>query len=138
MIRMLFWRHSPRSFGKKARKRNLVRFGLQKSPQNCRALQRVDHDKNRLFWIFRFIFPETNVGDIMSTPLVKFDPFRATPRPINIKLCNENMVHELLWNAKKLKDSKQFAGVRISTVRHARLLSIKLLKTNKGYWEDKS
>lgn len=106
-----------------ARKCNLVIFGLQESPQNSAAQHRLEHDTNGLSSIFSFISPETILGEVKPIRLGKYDPSRTSPRPIKIKLQNEGLVHDLIRNAKKLKDSAQFKGVRISLDRTPRQIA---------------
>lgn len=95
------------------RKSNLVLFGIPEPDNTVVNHERQNHDKNEVQRVIQFISPDLNISNTSLTRLGKYDPTKAYPRPIKISLDSEQLVHKVIKNANKLRNS-QYNNIKLS------------------------
>lgn len=103
------------------RKRNVVVFGLPEN-SNLSSADRKVRDLNAVTNVLRYLSPTYDTSNINQFRLGKFDATKTSARPIKIILNDEQLVHELIRNAKQLQNHDTLSGVRISLDRTPRQL----------------
>lgn len=105
------------------RKRNLIIFGIQEVDPNIPGNVRHETDNKSAYNILNKIVQD--IGDTNFKPirLGRFDANKAKPRPIRITLEDENLVHEVIRNVKKLRSHQNYGHVSISFDRTPRQIS---------------
>lgn len=110
------------------RKNNLIIFGINEHDQSQTLEARKNADRMAVVNLIQAIQPDvqSQVTDIIR--LGRFVNGRS--RPLKVILRSENDVHQIIRNAKKLRNYEEFKGVSVSFDRTRRQLDqYKLMKT---------
>nr|CAI5843236.1 unnamed protein product [Callosobruchus analis] len=109
---------------------NLVIFGVQEDQSLRTARERQTFDSNKVKRILEVLSYEGESNSVKPIRLGKFDATKRYPRPLKIKLDDENTVHRLIKKAGDLKNHADVSSVNIAQDRTPRQISFyRQLKT---------
>lgn len=100
------------------RKCNLIIFGVEEQNQNLQSVERTEVDKKEISGILQVVKSNINVNDITPIRLGRY--ISGKKRPIRIRLPHEQQVHEIIRNAKNLRNSKYNKIISLSFDRTTR------------------
>nr|CAI5858130.1 unnamed protein product [Callosobruchus analis] len=117
-------------FDRNQRMCNLVIFGVQEDQSLRTARERQTFDSNKVKRILEVLSYEGESNSVKPIRLGKFDATKRYPRPLKIKLDDENTVHRLIKKAGDLKNHADVSSVNIAQDRTPRQISFyRQLKT---------
>lgn len=107
---------------RQTRKRNLLIFNASEQSRQLSNDERNIADKNNVLDIIEYLLPTADIANCNVFRLGKYNPSNNRPRPIKIRLRNEDDTRKILQKSGKLKNSDSFKDIFMTPDRTPREL----------------
>lgn len=98
------------------RKCNLMFFGVAETSGATKD-ERAANEKQLVVDVVKFLTPTIRTDFTRITRLGKYDSNRRSARPIKVTLDSEDLVHQIIKNSRRLRESQSYRHINVSVDR---------------------